>query len=246
MIPAMDAIPFARVAISPMDYLGEAWARVKDRYWLFLGITALGLILGGAAPLGLLLGPMMCGIYLCYRQQALGQPVAFDMLFKGFDHFSESFIAALLMLAASLVLVLPAMALMFAAMFMGFLGGIAAPGEAAQAGSAFAGCLLFALVILLVMLGSLLIGLFFTFTFPLIMDRGLPGMEAVKLSFKAAKANLGGLLLLALVNGLLSCAGLLCCYVGALLVLPLTFGTHWICYERVFGIKAAEAAPPTA
>ena len=61
----------------------------------------------------------------------------------------------------------------------------------------------------------------------------------MKLSFRAARTNLGGLLLLALVNALLSCAGLLCCYVGALFVLPLTIGTHWICYERVFGIREA-------
>lgn len=237
MIPTMDAIPFARADISPVDYLREAWARVKSQYGLFLGITAVGLLLGSAAPLGLLLGPMMCGIYLCYRKLALGQPVAFDMLFKGFDHFSEAFIASLLMLAASLVVMIPLMIVMFASMFLGVLGSATAPEGAAQAGFGVAGCLLFAGAMLLVMLASALISLFFTFAFPLIMDRGLPGMEAVKLSFRAARANLGGLLMLALVNFALTCAGLLCCYVGALLILPITFGTHWICYERVFGIK---------
>jgi hypothetical protein len=240
MIPAMESIPFSRADISPVAYLSEAWARVKDRYWLFLGITAVGLLLGSAAPLGLLLGPMMCGIYLCYRELALGRPVAFDRLFKGFDHFSEAFIASLLMLAASLVLILPVMVAVFLMVFMGVLGGIA--GHGAEGGAAFLGCFLFAGIMLLVVLGSALIGVFFTFTYPLIMDRGMTGLEAVKLSFRAARANLGGLLLLALVNALLSFAGLLCCYVGALLVLPLTLGTHWICYERVFGIKEAGGA----
>jgi uncharacterized membrane protein len=233
----LESIPFSRADISPLAYLGEAWARVKDRYWLFLGITAVGLLLGSAAPLGLLLGPMMCGIALCYRRQAQGLPITFDMLFKGFDHFTESFIASLLMLAASLALILPMMVAVFIMVFAGALGGLA--GHGAERGAALLGCLLVAAVFLFVMLGSLLIGVFFTFTFPLILDRGLPGLEAVKLSFRAARANLGGLLLLALVNALLSCAGLLCCYVGALLVLPLTFGAQWICYERVFGIKEA-------
>lgn len=232
-----ESIPFSRVSISPVAYLGEAWARVKDQYWLFLGITAVGLILGSVAPFGLLMGPMMCGIYLCYRQQARGLPVTFDLLFKGFDHFAQALIASLLMLAASLVVIVPLMVAMFILMFMGVLGGIA--GHGAPEGVAFLGCFLFAAVFLLVMLGSVLIGILFTFTYPLIFDRGLLGMEAVKLSFRAARANLGGLLLLALFHFLLSCVGLLCCYIGALLILPLTFGTHWICYERVFGIKDA-------
>jgi uncharacterized membrane protein len=233
----LEPIPFSRADISPLAFLGEAWARVKDHYWLFLGITAVGLLLGAAAPLALLLGPMMCGIFLCYRCQAQGLPVTFDMLFKGFDHFMESFIASLLMLAASLVLILPMMVAIFIMVFAGVLGGLA--GHGAQEGIGVFGCLMFASIFLFVMLGSLLIGIFFTFTYPLILDRGLSGLEAVKLSFRAARANLGGLLLLALVNALLSFAGLLCCYVGALFVLPLTIGTHWICYERVFGIKEA-------
>ncbi|HET6330659.1 MAG TPA: hypothetical protein VFF76_07720 [Holophagaceae bacterium] len=235
MNPTMESIPFSRADISPLAFLSEAWARVKDRYWLFLGITAAGLLLGSAAPLALLLGPMMCGIYLCYRRQAQGLPITFDMLFKGFGHFTESFIASLLMLAASLVLILPMMMAIFVVIFAGVLSGIA--GHGAQEGIGTLGCLMFAAIFLFVMLGSLLIGVFFTFTYPLILDRGLTGLEAVKLSFRAAHANLGGLLLLALVNALLTFAGLLCCYVGALFVLPLTFGTHWICYERVFGIK---------
>ncbi|HTL97694.1 MAG TPA: hypothetical protein VL181_02715, partial [Holophagaceae bacterium] len=123
MNPTPESISFVRADIAPIAFLGEAWTRVKDRYWLFLGITAVGLLLGSVAPLGLLLGPMMCGIYLCYRQQAQGLPITFDMLFKGFEHFSEALIASLLMMAASLVAILPLMALMFILLFAGALSG---------------------------------------------------------------------------------------------------------------------------
>ena len=234
-----DAIAFSRISISPLDFIREAFNRVKGQYGLFLGITLVGMLLGGMAPLGVLLGPMMCGIFLCYRTQALGQPVSFDLLFKGFDHFMESFITALLMIAASFVLILPVMLFFFAGIFATVLGG-AADHHAAQGLAAFSGCFLIAIGVVLVMVGSMFIQLFFLFSFPLIMDRGLKGMEAVQLSFKAAKANLGGLLLLGLLNLLLSLAGLLCCYVGAFLVLPITLGTHWLCYERIFGINGAE------
>jgi uncharacterized membrane protein len=231
---------FVRASISPVAYYQEAWTRVKDRYGLFFGICAVGMLLGGAAPLGLLLGPMMCGVYLCFRKQALGEPLAFDTLFKGFDFFGESFIAALLMVAATLVVMLPMMVVMFIAVFATAAGGEAM--RDAQPAVGLLGCGVMAGSLLLVFLASALISICFTFSFPLIMDRGMKGMDAVKLSFSAAKANLGGLILLALANALASFAGVLCCYVGAFLVLPLTLGTHWICYERVFGIQGA--APP--
>ena len=233
-----ESIPFSRVPISPVVYLSEAWARVKDRYWLFVGITAVGFILGSLAPLALLLGPMMCGIFLCYRQQARAMPVTFDMLFKGFDHFGESFIASLLMLAAGLLMVFPAILMaVVGAITIGVSAGSHNGAALAAPSLAFG---MFGVIALFVMLASLLVGACFLFTYPLILDRGLTGIEAVKLSFRAARANLGGLILLLLLNGVISLAGALCCYIGAFLVLPITFGTHWICYERIFGIKVVD------
>ena len=47
-MPVMESIPFARADISPVAYLNEAWARVKGQYGLFLGITAVGALIGRA------------------------------------------------------------------------------------------------------------------------------------------------------------------------------------------------------
>jgi len=221
---------FARVSISPFAYYGEAWNRVKGQYGLFLAITAVGVLLGSVAPLGILLGPMMCGIYLCYRRQAQGQPASFDLLFKGFDHFAEALIASLLLFATSLIVMVPVMVALFAGVFA---GAAAANGD--HAGLGVLGCALGGCGAFVAILAGAAIGILFLFAFPLIADRGMKGMDAVKLSFEAARANLGGLLLLALCNALLGMAGLLCCYVGAFLVLPITLGAQWICYERVFG-----------
>lgn len=229
-----DFPAFAKVPISPVAYLQESWFRVKGQYGVFLGITVVGMLLGGAVPLGILLGPMLCDIYYCYRRQALGQPVTFDLLFKGFDSFGEAFIASLLMVVVSMVVMVPLMLILFFGVLATVLGG--AMGHGVETVAPFVGCLAVAGFFLVLMLVSAVISLLFTFTFPLIMDRGMKGLDAVRLSFQAAVANFGGLLLLALVNALLSFAGLLCCYVGAFLVLPITLGTHWICYERVFGV----------
>ena len=235
-----EPIPFNRVSIAPFAYIGEAWERVKGQYWMFLGVSVVGMLIAGLVPMAVMLGPMMCGIYLCYRQQGRGEPVVFENLFKGFDHFLESFIAALLMLAASLVFVLPlVLGLVFSGLLLGFLG--AAGGSHGSEGAALGLVILLAVVgFLLIMLASVLINLLFCFTFPLIADRGMKGLDAVKLSWRAAWANLWGLLGLGLVIFLLSLVGVCFCYVGAFLVLPITFGVHWIAYERVFGLQAVD------
>jgi uncharacterized membrane protein len=237
-------LPFSRANLSPGALYAEAWARIKDQYALFLGISFVGVILGGLAPMGILMGPMMVGIFLCHRARAKGEEVRFDLLFKGFDRFVDAFIAALVMMAASLVVVLP---VVFIVMFGAILGtaGLAAAGQHARGleGGAAAGmCLLYAGLFAFIMLVSILVNLLFTFTFPLLADRGLPGMDAVKLSFRAAWANLGSLVVLALATFAITFLGLLLCYVGAFLVMPLTLGVHWIAYERVFGL-AQEGGP---
>ena len=238
-----EPIPFNRVSIAPFAYVGEAWERVKGQYWMFLGVSVVGMLIAGLVPMAVMLGPMMCGIYLCYRQQGRGEPVVFETLFKGFDRFLESFIAALLMLAASLVFVLPLVfGLVFSGVLLGFLGAASASGGSHGAEGAALGMVILLAVVgfLLIMLASVLINLLFCFTFPLIADRGMKGLDAVKLSWRAAWANLWGLLGLGLVIFLLSLVGVCFCYVGAFLVLPITFGVHWIAYERVFGLQAVD------
>jgi uncharacterized membrane protein len=198
------------------------------------------MLIAGLVPMAVMQGPMMCGIFLCYRQQGRGEPVVFETLFKGFDRFLESFIAALLMMAASLVFVLPLVfGLVFSGLALGFFAAAGASGGSHGAEGAAMGLVILLAVVgfLLIMLASVLINLLFCFTFPLIADRGLSGLEAVKLSLRAAWANLWGLLGLGLAVFALSLVGLCFCYIGAFFVMPITFGVHWIAYERVFGLQ---------
>ena len=41
---------FNRGVISPMECIKEGWALIKDQYWLFFGITLVGMLIGGAVP----------------------------------------------------------------------------------------------------------------------------------------------------------------------------------------------------
>src|SRR6266849_2603792 len=79
--------------VAPFECLKEGWAAIKDRYWLFLGLALVAMLIGGAVPI-VLIGPMMCGLYLCLFGKMRGAPVEFGELFKGFDYFVQGLVAA--------------------------------------------------------------------------------------------------------------------------------------------------------
>src|SRR5262252_11079192 len=72
--------------IKPVECIKEGWALIKDQYWLFLGLTVVAILIGGAVPI-VLMGPMMVGLFLCLLERQGRRPFEFGLLFKGFDHF---------------------------------------------------------------------------------------------------------------------------------------------------------------
>lgn len=223
---------FRSGVISPTECLKEGWALIKDQYWLFMGIVLVGMLLGGAVPI-VLIGPMMVGVFGCYLRKMRGEQVEFGTLFKGFDHFAQSLIAALIQMIPMVIVMVPAYIIMFAVMFL------ALPREGRMnpdASSSFAITLIACYLgfFLVIMIVAIIVSIFFMFSFPLIADRGLNGVDAVKLSIKAARANLGGIIGLVLFNFLLGFAGALACYVGAFLVMPISFAANAVAYRRVF------------
>lgn len=235
-----ETIEFRRGVIAPVECLKEAWGLIKGQYWLFLGICVVGMLIGGAFAI-VLMGPMMCGIFLCLFQHMRGEPVSFDRLFKGFDFFAQSVIATLIQAIPAVIIIVPVYVIMAVAM-VAMSSSRGRGGDDAAAAGFFVGMILIFVVIFLL---SIILGIFFTFTFPLIVDRKLSGVEAVKTSVKAALANFGGVCGLVLLNALLSFAGVLLCYVGAFFVIPITMTAHAIAYRRVFPeISQNFASPP--
>lgn len=230
---------FARVKVRPGQCLEQGWALVRDQYWLFLGIALVGMLIGGAFPL-LLMGPMMCGIYLCYLRKMRGEPVPFETLFQGFDHFVQSLVATLVTMGASFLVIFPVVMIGIGLIFF----GVFSMAEMQDA----SGCLLLGgsvvLFYLLIFAVALIIGTVFLFAYPLIVDRGLGGWEAVTTSARAVWANLGGVLGLVLLQSLLSLAGVMACYVGVFFVMPVVIGATAVAYRKIFPAPpAAESAP---
>jgi hypothetical protein len=215
---------------------------VKGQYWLFLGMCLLAVIIGQAVPLGILLGPMMCGLYVAFFKQMRREPVEFGDLFKGFDYFGPSVIATLIHIVPMLAIMLPSIFLLYA----GLIISIAAQGSEPNPGALLGSFVMFGFFMLVVILATVVISIGFMFSYPLIVDRKMPGFDAVKLSFKAVLANFWGLLGLAMLQFLLGLAGALLCYVGLIFVFPISYASIAVAYERVFGLYEQEASnlPP--
>lgn len=95
------------VTVRPLKLLKRAVLLMGDQYGTLLAATLSAVLIGSVVPLGVLLGPMMVGLYLCFLKREQGVPVEFATLFKGFDYFLESLVAMLLMVGVSFVVVLP-------------------------------------------------------------------------------------------------------------------------------------------
>ncbi|HKZ02456.1 MAG TPA: hypothetical protein VJ180_09470 [Pyrinomonadaceae bacterium] len=230
-------VHFNRGVIEPIACVKEGWALVKDRYWVFFGVVALGLLIASFVPMAVLMGPMFCGIYLTYFSHRRNQPVELGTLFRGFDYFGQSLIATLIHIVPLMVVLLPAYILSYAAFFV----LLASQGNNPEPSVVFGFIGIAVVFWLLIVLVILFVSVLFSFTYPLIVDRGLSGIDAVKLSSKAALANFWRLLGLLLLQTLLGTVGALFCYVGAFFVLPITFGALAVAYENVFGL--AEVTP---
>ena len=159
---------------------------IKGQYWLFVGICAVGMLIGSVVPLGILMGPMMCGIYLALFKHRRGQPVEFGDLFKGFDFFGESIIAALLHMLPMFVLLVPTYIIFYISMFAMMSASKGQPDPGVMLG--FFG--FFGVIWILVIAVLIVISVAFSFAYPLIVDRRLSGLNAVKLSIRAAGQTL--------------------------------------------------------
>jgi uncharacterized membrane protein len=238
------AVPFRRGAVRPVECFRLGVESLTGHYGLFLGMTVVGVLIASYGPLGILMGPMYCGLFHCYLRRLAGEEVAFGQLFRGFDHFVESLLATIPILLASFLLSLFVVATVFVGVLCVVFGTAEATRLNTDAGPAFAigATALVALWFLLLMALILIpLAILTTFTYPLIVDRGLPGFEALALGARSGLANAWGLAGLFLLNMALGLAGMCLCYVGALLVLPFSFAALAVAYRQVF--PAAVASP---
>jgi hypothetical protein len=215
---------FQTGVIHPAECYREAWDLIKSEYWMFFAITIVGLLLGSIIPL-VIIGPMICGIYLCFFRKIEGQQTQFEILFKGFDYF----LPALLLTLVVTVPVLIFMLLVYVPMVFAIIAGQRMSQEELIATFIAIGIVDVIFAVIMVCFHTLLM-----FSFPLIVDRKLSVWQSVKTSAKAVWSNLAGVAGLFGIGFLLAIAGYLALCIGIYLLLPLIFAANVVAYRKVF------------
>ena len=223
----MDPVNLERIEIKPIELLKEAKEMLGDQYWLFVAMTFIALVIGGALPFGILMGPMMCGLFLCLMEQRKKGVADFGTLFKGFEYFAESLIATLIMMAIVMVIVTPVILLFVAGMVM---GGVMLGDDGGPVLMVVSMAIFYPLLFLV----SFLAQLPFLFVYPLIVGHGLKAVPAITTSWAGVKLNFMPLAIMLFVFSVLSILAALMCILPVYLLAPLTMGAMYLAYTRIF------------
>ncbi len=229
-----------KVRVRPIELIRRSHALIGDKYWLFLGITLVAMLVGSAVPLGLIFGAMLVGVYLCFIHREQGIKVELVTLFRGFDYFIESLLAWLAMFAISMLVTIPFMIAIFVVILAPILAN-------ANAANPPAGPPPFPMALLaiypLMLIVSTLVTLPFIFVFQLLVDRNLKAIDAIKMSFRGVMKNFFGVLWFMIVMMFLSFVLAMMCYVPAILFMPLSFGAIFLLYRDIYGPGIQRSSP---
>ena len=230
----MSETEFKTGVIRPVECFKEGWELIKSQYWMLFAVTLVGAMLGGAS-LYILLGAMICGIYLCYFRALDGKKVEFDALFKGFSYLLPSLLLVVAIILPTIFIMMIVYAPFIAAIVM---GQHLSPDEFL---SLIIGGLVVDLiaVVIMVCFHTLLM-----FAFPLMVDRNLTAGQAIKMSVKAVWKNLSGVAGIAGVGFVLSLLGTLVFCIGTYFVIPIIIAGNIVAYRKVFPRLQTDNQPP--
>jgi len=220
----MTNTEFRTGVISPVDCVKEGFERIKRDYWLLFAITLVGGIIGGFT-MYILAGAMICGMIYAYLKAIDGHPVTFDDLWKGMNYFGPG-------LVVMLIMVVPAFGY-YIFVYVTVLAAIVGGSQAGEAGM-IGGLVVIGIIDLLVLIAMVCFHTLLTFSFPLLVDRNLGAIAAMKLSARAVWANLSGIVGLVVVNFGLMLVGYLALCIGLYFVIPIMIAGNVAAYRRVF------------
>lgn len=253
----MNYIEFQRSAINPGDCVGNAWALVSNKFWMYIGVGLLSLILISCIPIAsiFLFGPVMGGFYYVVLKDMRGEPVEFGMMFKGFERFVPLMVVGLIQSIPGIIV-----------QILQYTGDIARLAGLERMAGGGRGTFLqsngpdfgvaqgVSVVFALLVFGFAIISIIWTialqFSIPLLVENDMQVGEAIKLSIQAALGNVGGLVVLLILGILIGILGVLVICVGYFVAVPVVYAAFAFAYRQVFPMVEQRynmtPPPPTA
>ncbi|PYS87066.1 MAG: hypothetical protein DMF62_13725, partial [Acidobacteria bacterium] len=220
---------FNASAIKPVECLKEAWQLIKDDYWLLFAISLVGALVAGVTVY-VLLGAMVCGIMGCYLKKIDGGVVKVEDLWAGMKYLVPSIPIALLFIVPIVVYFVT----MFITMYSPLIT-IAVMGEGNVDSSLLIGTFAVAVLIdIIVAVAMTVVHSLIIFAFPLLIDRKLNAVDAIKLSARASLQNIGGIAGMIVLQFGMVILGWLAFCVGLYLMIPILTATNLVAYRKVF------------
>ena len=251
----MNNIQFYSGAIDAGECVNNGWNLVKPNYWMYFGITLLAVILISCIPCinFFLIGPVGVGVYYVLLKGMRHEPVDFGMMFKGFEKFVPAMVVGLIQSLPGIVWTVIDYGANIASLVGGGIGN-GSSGNFYQA-DGFESPILAGITAAYVVLGllfaivSVVWGITFIFALPILAEHDVSPTEALKLSARAAWSNIGGIILLILIQVLIAIAGVLALCVGVFFVIPILYAATAFAYRQVFPLSDRQInftpPPPT-
>lgn len=243
-------------AVSPGECISGGWNTIGDRYWLFLGMSFLAwvlLVVMGIIPIlgvivtAILSGPLVAGLYYAFIKKTNGEPVEFGMMFNGFSQFVPAMIVTVIQSIPGILFAIFDLGLLIVT-----ISTIGLSSDPTLDDTGIVGALntLRLFLVAFMVIGSLIAQFLFLFALPLIAEHKISAIDAIKLSSKAVFGNIGGLIVLGILEFLILMAGALACGIGIFFVLPIIYAANVFAYRQIFPPAQAEQMntppPPTA
>lgn len=221
----MQPAEFTIDKIRSLEVYKEAWALMRSEFVVLWVSVIIGMVLSSTV---VLMGPIMVGLFMCLIDKVDGKPASLNKLFQGFGRLKAGLIVAAFGLIPLLTFISLA-AVSYVPTMMASLGGEVLPPD--QVLSMILGILAVELVVGIVMT---VIHTLMIFAFPLIADRDLGGIAALKLSARAVWANKKGVGGVFGIGILVAICGYLLFCVGIYLALPVIMMATTVAYRKVF------------
>ncbi len=243
----VNQIEFKAGTINAGDCVTNAWQDIREDYWFYFGVSIVAWLISFASGMIPVLsiiiapiigGPLFAGVFAVFLAKADGEKKEFGGLFDGFKKFLPAMIVGLVLSIPGILLQVYQLVMTIRQFVAIFSGGMS-PETLSR--DPFPTLVIGLYVFLLVY--GLTVGLLLFFSLFLIMDHGLNARDAITLSARAAYANLGGLILLVIIEGLLLIAGALACLLGIFFIMPMVYLVSANAYRQVFPRAGSRAQP---
>ena len=227
------------------EWISEGWRMFTEQWKVWVSITI---------PLFIsMVGPALILIIYIY---GVWMPAAMEQARRGRSEPPTEIFAVYLLFAGLTLLLMPLtvflMGGMYRCAFKQLRGGKLEFKDVFSVGNAYfrmLGATLlvgFAIAIgmmLCIIPGFIALGLLY-FTLPLVIERNMGVIEAMKTSIEMTKPKLFQFVLFAFVVQLIASAGSYACYIGLLATYPLLFTIHAVAFRDCFGVDGARRFTP--